>query len=60
MTQKPTYEELEEKIKNLQQMESDFRQNQETPSISRQKLALHFLQTPLAVIEWDLDFKVRS
>ena len=60
MTQKPTYEELEEKIKNLQQAESELRQNQETPSISRQKLALHFLQTPLAVIEWDLDFKVRS
>ncbi len=27
---------------------------------SRQKLALHFLQAPLAVIEWDLEFRVRS
>jgi len=28
--------------------------------LSEQKLALHFLQTPLGVIEWDLDFKVRA
>ncbi len=27
---------------------------------SKQKLDLHFLQTPLAVIEWDLEFKVQS
>ena len=28
--------------------------------LSEQKLSLHFLQTPLGVIEWDLDFKVRA
>ncbi len=28
--------------------------------ISKQKLDLHLIQTPLAVIEWDLEFKVRS
>lgn len=33
---------------------------QELIQVQTQKLALHFEQTPLAVIEWDLEFKVSA
>lgn len=32
----------------------------EEKKLSQQKLELHFQQTPLAVIEWDMNFKVRD
>lgn len=36
------------------------KQAEESRLFLEQKLALHFLQTPLGVIEWDFDFNVRS
>lgn len=36
------------------------KKNEDAFHLSKQKLDLHFIQTPLAVIEWDLEFKVRS
>ena len=36
------------------------KQTEEELRRSRQQLALHVQQTPLAVIDWDLDFKVRN
>ena len=36
------------------------KQTEKNLLLSKQKLDLHFLQTPLAVIEWDLEFNVRS
>ncbi len=39
---------------------SERKKSEEILLLSKQKLDLHFLQTPLAVIEWNLDFKVRS
>lgn len=36
------------------------KRNEEQLSESSQKMALHVEQTPLAVIEWDLDFRVRE
>ena len=60
MAEKPTCEELEQRVKKLEKENADLKQAEEALILSKQELALHFLQTPLGVIEWDLDFKVRS
>ncbi len=39
---------------------TDRKRDEKALGLSRQKLDLHFKQTPLAVMEWDPEFRVRS
>ena len=49
---------MEERNTILHQEIIEHRRAEEELSESKQKLSLHFEQTPLGVIEWDLNFKV--
>ncbi len=45
---------------NRRKTEAALRNSEQNLLVSKQKLDLHFKHTPLAVIEWDLDFRVSS
>lgn len=61
---KKLHDELELRIETrtaeLKQEIIERKQIEKNLVLSKQKLDLHFLQTPLAVIEWDLESRVRS
>lgn len=50
MVKKPTYEELEKRIQELERSEKALLENEH-------KLAIHLQETPVGVLFWDLDFK---
>lgn len=64
MFEKPTYEELEKRIQELEQAASDPRQSEERKKVkeslqeSQYKLATHLQNTPIGALSWDLDFKI--
>ena len=58
MLKKPTYEDLEKKIEELEKALTGRESEKHALGTSMQKLALHIEQTPLGVIEWNLKFEV--
>lgn len=50
--------ELRRNLDELQECITRYQQADEARQKSEQKLALHFQQTPVAVIEWDLNFAI--
>ncbi|WP_052672204.1 PAS domain S-box protein [Aliterella atlantica] len=50
--------ELRRNVVKLQEAIEQYQQADEARQKSEQKLALHFRQTPVAVIEWDLNFAI--
>lgn len=49
---------LRRNVVQLQESVERYRQADQARQKSEQKLALHFQQTPVAVIEWDLNFEI--
>jgi len=58
MKEKPSYEELENKISVLEKKIEDCRSVEESFIALQQKLSLQIEHTPLAVIEWNMDLEV--
>ncbi|MBU8849115.1 MAG: PAS domain-containing protein, partial [Desulfobacterales bacterium] len=58
MTKKPTYEELEKRIRKLEIADSKHKQAMNVLLDSEHKLSIHLLNTPIGALSWDLDFKI--
>jgi len=58
MAHKPTYEELEQRVKECESEAFECKLAEEEAQAHAQRLVLHVQYTPLGVIEWDFDFKV--
>ncbi len=55
---KPTYEELEQRVKLLEQEAAMNKQTERALRESRHKLNNHLQNTPIGAISWDLNFRV--
>jgi len=57
MSKKPTYEELEKKVQELEQAESERKQIEDALRLSEHKVFTHLQYTPIGALSWDLNFK---
>ena len=58
MSRKPTYEELKERIKELEGESAKHRQAEQDQSVAMQHLSAHVDNSPLAAVEFDPQFHV--
>jgi len=57
MSEKPTYEDLEKRVRELEKADFGRKRAEESLLKSELLLSTHLLNTPVGAISWDLDFK---